>query len=571
MLKKQLGNLAVITILVPLGVVFLPLFYMMAWMLVLILPPVCVSVVVKEARGNGTLGFHSEFLANFFLAALVLPLAIMAFAAPLRALLLATLSFFPAQIAKFNDIHGFIYNAFIPIFGDLFPYWLDVYWGVLSLLTIFLIALCDSIRRNRLVRQIEVLPTAKIRSVAVGLAELKGKAVPLPGRSKSEPIIRSWFESTENGVTARTYVDPFYLDDGTGRIRVDPTGASIKSEREFFAINLHQAILKPFPREAGLPEERLMPGDTVYLVGSVQINRDRAEGNDDEIIVKPRKSSWLSMQFYDLFFLSNISEEALLDGMRKSIGRGWRNVLIGMAFGAWLAAFALTNIVQLQSSRIDSAPDYLRLISAPTTLEREINVWKLGEHPTVYFVDMLKEGDHKKTDAIMRQFRTLRLENLALPILKDQAVNIDHRGFGVANHWLARMNELAPGVLGFEFYSDRYIRDTEAVVLRMLTRYYDNRLFISYRAHVGKKRKKKGDSIRSRKVVIDIINKESAKKYTASFDAEFGANDADDVEAFRYLPPGEYELDVYLETDYRSGFYNRGSRRGSPTDILLEE
>jgi hypothetical protein len=571
MLKKQLGNLAAITIVVPLGVVFLPLFYMMAWMLTLILPLVCVSVVVKEARGNGTLGFHSEFLANFLLAALVLPLAIMAFAAPLRALLLATLSFFPAQIAKFNDVHGFIYNAFIPIFGDLFPYWLDVYWGVLSLLTIFLIALCDSIRRNRLVRQIEVLPTAKIRSVAVGLAELKGKAVPLPGRSKSAPIIRSWLESTDGGVTARTHVDPFYLDDGTGRILVDPSGASIKSEREFFAINLHQAILRPFPRETGFPEERLMPGDTVYLVGSVQINRHRAEGNNDEIVVKPCKSSWLSMQFYDLFFLSNISEEALLDGMRKSIRRGWRNVLIGMAFGAWLAAFALTNIMQLEASRIDSAPEYLRLISAPTTLEREIEVWKLGEHPTLYFVDMLKEGDHKKTDAIMKQFRKLRLESLALPILREQAVNIDHRGFGIANYWLARMNELAPGVLGFEFYSDRYIRDTEAVVLRMLTRYYDNRLFISYRAHVGKKRKKKGDSIRSRKVVIDIINNESSKKHTASFDAEFGANDADDIEAFQYLPPGEYELDVYLETAYRSGFYNRGSRRGSPTDILLEE
>jgi hypothetical protein len=168
MLKKLLGSLAAIIIVVPLGVVFLPLFYMMAWMLALLLPFVCVSAVIQDARGDGSLGFHKAFLGNIAVAALVVPLAIMAFAAPLRVLLLAPLSFFPAQIAEFNEVHGFIYDPFIALFGQLFPYWLDVYWGIFSLLTICLIALCDSIRRNRLTRQIEVLPTAKIRSVAVG-------------------------------------------------------------------------------------------------------------------------------------------------------------------------------------------------------------------------------------------------------------------------------------------------------------------------------------------------------------------------------------------------------------------
>ena len=157
-------------------------------------------------------------------------------------IIVVPLSFFPAQIAKFNEIHGFIYDSFIALFGQLFPYWLDVYWGIFSLLTIFLIAVCDSIRRNRLTRQIEVLPTAKIRSVAVGLAELKGEAVPLKGRQPSAPIMRSWIESTDGGMTARQHIDAFYLDDGSGGILVDPTGVSIGSEREFFGINLHQAI-----------------------------------------------------------------------------------------------------------------------------------------------------------------------------------------------------------------------------------------------------------------------------------------------------------------------------------------
>ena len=34
---------------------------------------------------------------------------------------------------------------------------------------------------------------------------------------------------------------------------------------------------------------------------------------------------------------------------------------------------------------------------------------------------------------------------------------------------------------------------------------------------------------------------------------------------------GVSRLDVYLETYYRSGFYNRGSRRASPGDIRLQE
>jgi hypothetical protein len=571
MLKKLLGSLAAIIIVVPLGVVFLPLFYIMAWMLALLLPCACVSAVIQDARRDGTLGCRKAFLGDIAVAALVVPLAIMAFAAPLRVLLLAPLSFFPAQIAKFNELHGFIYDLFIPTFGALFPYWLDVYWGVLSLLTIFLIALCDSIRRNRLTRQIEVLPTAKVRSVAVGLAELKGKAVPLKGRPAGAPIMRSWIDSTDDGMIARSHIDPFYLDDGSGRILVDPTGASISSEREFFGIKLHQAILTPFSKGSGFPEERLMPGDTVYVVGNVQINPHPGSYENDEVVVKPRKSSWLSMKFYDLFFISNISEAALLAGLRTSVKRGWRNVLIGMAFGGWLAGFALTNIMQLESSSIDGAPEYLRLISVPTTLEREISVSRLGEHPTLHFLELLKEGDYKKTDAIMKQFRELRLDSLALPILRGQATNIDHRGFGIANHWLSLLGESPPGELGFEFFTRRYMTDSEAVVLRMWTRYVDNRLFVSYRAHVGKNRKKEGDDIRRRNVVMQLLDRESGEKYTARFGADVGSNDADHVQAFEFLHPGEYELDVYLETYYRSGFYNRGSRRASPRNIRLQE
>ena len=126
-------------------------------------------------------------------------------------------------------------------------------------------------------------------------------------------------------------------DDGTGRILVDPKGVSINSEGGTFGIALHQAILKMVTRKDGYPESQLVPGDTVNLVGSVQVNRGSAEYGEEDVIVKPRESSFLSLNFYDLFLISNIGEKALLEGLRKSYKRGWMNVLIGMAFGAWLS------------------------------------------------------------------------------------------------------------------------------------------------------------------------------------------------------------------------------------------
>lgn len=568
--KKLLLGLASIAILLPLAAFLVPSLYAMALFLAVLLPVVCSASIVRDAKERGELDNFGKLLPKFFLAMVVLPCLLLAFAAPLRAILLAVLSFFPESMAKFNDIHSVLYEQLTAVFGAMAPYWLDVYWGVFSLATIFMIAFCSMIRRNRLLRQVEILPTATVRSVAVGLAELKGKAVPIKKRGAG-PIMRSWLESTDDGVTSKTHAEPFYLDDGTGRILVDPQDVSINHDDDFFGIDLHQAILKQLKKASGFPESRLMPGDTVYLVGTVQVNRDRTTYENEDVVIKPQKSSWLSMNFYDLFFVSNVSENALLAGFRKSVKRGWRNVLIGMAFGAWLSAFALTNIMQMESLSLDGAPEYLRLISPPTTLEREISVWELGQRTTLEFVEMLEEGDQKKTDAIMKAFREHQLLPLALPTLKEQAADIDHPGFGIANHWLAKLEQAPRGWRGIEFFSDYYVNESEAVVLRLSTRFADNRLIVSYRAYVGAHRKKRDDTIRTRNVVIELMNKESGEKYTARFEADFGFNNADDVEAFEFLYPGEYELDVYLETYYRSGFYNLGSRRRSPMTVRLEE
>jgi hypothetical protein len=291
-------------------------------MLAFALPVAFVIATIEDARDGSASLRSKEALLKVLLTVFLVPIGFVAIAAPLRAGLMATLSFLPEWMGKFNHMHSLVYELFIPVFGDLSAYWVDLSWSMLGAGTIFLIALCDSTRRNRLTRQMEVLPTSKIRSVAIGLAELKGKAVPLKGKGSTTPIIREWREATGDGSTSRRSMHPFYVGDGSGHIPVDPTGVFIKAERQYFAVGLHQAILKQIESVKGSAETRLMPGGPVYLVGNVQINRDPKFSRYGDVIVKPTKSSLLSMNFYDPFFLSNASEEALLEGFRKSVHRG---------------------------------------------------------------------------------------------------------------------------------------------------------------------------------------------------------------------------------------------------------
>ena len=574
MLKTLYEYLAGLIVLVPLVIFVTPLLYGMAWLLAAAIPLAFVVMTLDDAWHGTQSIIAKEVLAKFVLAVFVAPLAILAIAAPLRAVMLATLSFFPEWMAKFDEIHGYLYDWLAPVFGNLSPYWLDVCWGLLGMGTIFLLALGDSIRRNKLNRQIEILPTSSIRSVAIGLAELKGKAVPLGRKSAGKPIMRRWRESTSDGSRWVDHVEPFLLDDGTDRILVDPRGVSVQGSSSYFQVGMHQAILKELDPRDVFTESRLMPGDDVYLVGNVQINDDREDADYEadygEVVVKPKRSSWFSMNFYDLFFISNISEEALLASFRKSVKRGWSMIVVVMLFGAWLSIFALTNVLQIESSDIEAAPEYLRFVSTPTTLERQVRVPGVGRNSTLEFMKMLEEGDPDKSDAIMGKLHELKLTRLVLPLLTSQATNIDHRGFGIANYWLDKLDERPAKLWGVEFMNSTSKYSNNHYVERLMTRYDDNRLFVSYRAVVLDKPPSKRLEFEGRHVVIELVHKETGKKYEAEFKAEIGINEAVDVEAFEFLYPGDYEIAAFVRTSYRSGAKYIGFMTRKPYDIRLE-
>ncbi len=90
-------------------------------------------------------------------------------------------------------------------------------------------------------RLIENIPTSKIRGIAMGLVEVKGKAIPAQGKLLKSPFsnsdcvyyeysIESLKPGSKNGfgeLKSGERREPFYLQDETGTVLVDPKGAEM--------------------------------------------------------------------------------------------------------------------------------------------------------------------------------------------------------------------------------------------------------------------------------------------------------------------------------------------------------
>ncbi len=122
--------------------------------------------------------------------------------------------------------------------------------GSLALLAAGLFSLYFGLKRARLARAVAAAPTQKVRSVAMGKAELKGLAQPFE-QALCAPFSGSacvWFRflveeeqrtvdskgrsrthwvSIANGLSAA----PFRVDDGTGQLQVDPAGAEVDAPK----------------------------------------------------------------------------------------------------------------------------------------------------------------------------------------------------------------------------------------------------------------------------------------------------------------------------------------------------
>ena len=216
-------------------------------------------------------------------------------------------------------------------------------------------------------RLVENIPTSKIRSLAMGLAEIYGEVgiamknvlkSPFTGknciyykyqvdeyrRSKN----RSYWKTIKNG----TKGVPFYVKDNTGKVLVDPTGAWVDIPKD---TTLHSGIGKDPPKEVMnfLNKEKIsfegwfginkkmryieyfiQPKEEVYVLGSAgdnpYVEEATAQSNVEDIMMQKGKNE----KFY---YISDKREKKLLKKMK-------RDLMIGLGGGSLLIVGGLAAI-----------------------------------------------------------------------------------------------------------------------------------------------------------------------------------------------------------------------------------
>ncbi len=189
-----------------------------------------------------------------------------------------------------------------------------------------------------------LLPTAAARSAAIGLCELRGRArrigKPLDGFPPEAVLghrVYTVKTSDANEVREESRLPPFYLEDGTGRILVDPKEAKIRTSWSplFFGVRFCEVAVTKRREELSMGERRqfIADGDPVYVLGRVETRADAPEAVDSErLVVRAPKAlpffdSLLSnvtlgladAGMGDVFFLSDTDEAQARKYMRRAV------------------------------------------------------------------------------------------------------------------------------------------------------------------------------------------------------------------------------------------------------------
>ena len=144
--------------------------------------------------------------------------------------------------------------------------------------------------RLKQIRQVRTLPRSMARSAAIGLSEFEGTARAEGGDSLISP-------EREGSATA------FYLEDETGRIRVEPQEAAVR------APSVSSRSLELNEVEGGIRD-----GDRVYVIGFAQ---PRAS-DSNELVVRPLRQRLVSSPIGRL----------LLPAKRQMVDRDTPNIFI---------------------------------------------------------------------------------------------------------------------------------------------------------------------------------------------------------------------------------------------------
>lgn len=144
----------------------------------------------------------------------------------------------------------------------------------------------------RLKRRIEDTPTSRIRSLAMGLVEVHGRAIrryalvaPMTQGACVWYRLRKYRRDSNNRWQLTSQSDsshvPFILDDGSGRVVVDPAGATIKVRTEQTGYPGESALIgaavEGGPDEKWV-EELIYEGTSLYVLGYARPARGTGPG-----------------------------------------------------------------------------------------------------------------------------------------------------------------------------------------------------------------------------------------------------------------------------------------------------
>jgi hypothetical protein len=190
-------------------------------------------------------------------------------------------------------------------------------------------------------RLIENIPTSKIRSIAMGLVEIFGQVIPIKERIFKSPFtekqcvyyqftIEEYQSSGKNShwVTIKKGEQRclFYLKDDTGKVMIDPTGATIEARKDFeyqsglgkdppeqvirflSANNLTHEGFFGLNKTMRYRETIIIPDDTLYIMGTAgenPFNKEGTEDHADSIIIQKGK-------YEKEYYISDKSEKQIL-------------------------------------------------------------------------------------------------------------------------------------------------------------------------------------------------------------------------------------------------------------------
>ncbi|MBI4431414.1 MAG: hypothetical protein HY587_06855 [Candidatus Omnitrophica bacterium] len=198
------------------------------------------------------------------------------------------------------------------------------------------------LRSLRYLRMIENIPTSKIHAAALGLVELKGRAIPLGDHAIKSPFSREpcvYFQfvvKEKQGphkwktVAREQSRDRFYLEDETGRILVSPVGADMHLDKITYSDdtsmplgsewNLDRLGLTDFSgarRDMKIEEWLIRPEQDIFVIGTTSLLRyAKPSANPLENLII-RKGD-----FNPIFLISDKSEKDLSALLRFWIKAG---------------------------------------------------------------------------------------------------------------------------------------------------------------------------------------------------------------------------------------------------------